>query len=100
MKAEQPDLARRDLAPAPRYMWQWSTYAVVCCDGAVWEHLSVDGNPAGLHFQNVTGKSSNNLRDRLGSARAVALLKVTASKSFLCDRCRQAGTNQFAGFDG
>ena len=68
MEAEQPDLARRDLAPAPRYMWQWSAYAVVCCDGAVCEHLSVDGNPSGLHFQNVTGKGSNNLRDRLGSA--------------------------------
>jgi hypothetical protein len=81
-------------------MWQSSAYAVVCCDGAVWEHLSVDRNPAGLHFHNVTGKGSNNLRDRLGSARAVALLKVTASDSFLCDRCRQAGTNELAVFDG
>jgi hypothetical protein len=69
-------------------MWQSSAYAVVCCDGAVWEHLSVDGNPSGLHFQNVTGKGSNNLRDRLGSAWAIALLKVTASQSFLCDRNR------------
>src|SRR5271156_6835823 len=100
MEAEQPDLARRDLAPAPRYMWQRSAYAVVCCDGAVREHLSVDGNPSGLHFQNVTGKGSNNLRDRLGSARAIALLKVTANESFMCDRCRQAGTNQLAVFDG
>jgi len=100
MEAEQPDLARCDLAPSPRYMWQWSAYAVVCCDGAVSEHLSVDGNPSGMHFQNVTGKGSNNLRDRLGSARAIALLKVTASESFLCDRCRQAGTNELAVFDG
>src|SRR5271154_6787273 len=100
METEQPDLARHDLAPAPRYMWQWSTYTVVCCDGAVWEHLSVDGNPAGLHFQNVTGNGSNNLRDRLGSARAIALLKGNPSDSFLCDRCRQAGTNELAVFDG
>src|ERR1700684_2452115 len=97
MEAEQPDLARRDLAPAPRYMWQWSTYAVVCCDCAVCEHLSVDGNPAGLHFYNVTGKGSNNLRDRLGSARAIALLKVTASQPFLCDRWRQASNHELAG---
>ena len=100
MEAEQPDLARRDLAPSPRYMWQWSAYAVVCCDGAVSEHLSVDGNPSGPHFHKVTGKGSNNLRDRLGSARAIALLKVTASESVLCDRCRQAGTNELAVFDG
>src|SRR5271169_5649271 len=96
MEAEQPDLARRDLAPAPRYMWQWSAYAVVCCDGAVSEHLSVDGNRSGLHRQNVTGKRSNNLRDRLGSARTIALLKVTASESFLCDRNWQAGSNKLA----
>ena len=100
MEAEQPDLARSDLAPSPRYMWQWSAYAVVCCDGAVCEHLSVDGNPSGLHFHKVAGKGSNNFRDRLGSARAIALLKVTASESFLCDRCRQAGTNELAVFDG
>src|ERR1700691_1611936 len=80
-------------------MRQWSAHAVVCCDCAVCEHLSVDGNPAGLYFQNVTGKGSNNLRDRLGSARAIALLKVTASDSFLCARCRQAGTNELAVFD-
>jgi hypothetical protein len=71
----------------------------VCCDGAVWEHLSVDGNPSGLHFQNVTGKGFNNLRDRLGSARAIALLKVTANKPFLCDRNRQAGGNELAVFN-
>ena len=88
MEAEQPNLARSDLAPAPRYMWQWSAHAVVCCDGAVWEHLSVDGNPSGLHFHKVAGKGSNIFRDRLRSARTTALLKVTASDSFLCDRGR------------
>jgi len=75
-------------------------HAVARCNGTVCEQLSVDRNPSGLHFQNVTGKRSNNLRDRLGSARAIALLKVTASESFLCDRCRQAGTNELAVFDG
>jgi hypothetical protein len=69
-------------------MWQWSAHAVVCCDGAVSEHRSVDGNPSGLHLQNVTGKGFNNLRDRLYSAWAIAFPQVTASQPFLCDRCR------------
>jgi hypothetical protein len=100
MEAEQPHFSRHDFAAAPRHMWKCSAYAVVCCDSAVCERLSVNGNACELHLQNVTGKGSNNLRDRLCSTRAIALLKVTASESFLCDRCRQAGANELAVFDG
>jgi len=77
-------------------MWQWSAYAVVCCDGTVSEHFSVDGNTSGPHFHKVAGKGSDNLRDRLDSAWAIAFPEVTASQSFLCDRGRQAGANEFA----
>jgi hypothetical protein len=60
-------------------MWQWSADAVARCDGAAGEYLAVDGNPAGLHFQNVTRKSSNHLGDRLSTAWVIAFGEVTAS---------------------
>src|SRR6266851_4338695 len=96
VETEQPDLTWSDAAHAPCHVIERALRAVARRRPAVREDDCVDRDPTRLDLDRVTRNRADNLRDRLGSRRTIALAEIAAREPRPRDRGRNTGRDKLA----